>query len=151
MNLQGDEPLMNIEDIKNLQNKMIQTKSELGTLASIILKKDYYKNNDIVKVITNKTLDDTQFSEAIEFSREIPELTKNAYHHLGIYCYRIDTLKRFVSLSQSQNEIKNKLEQLRALENNININVALAKESSLGVDTEEDFLAIKKIMEYKLK
>ena len=49
------------------------------------------------------------------------------------------------------NEKKNKLEQLRALENNIKINVALAKSSSIGVDTEEDFVAIKKIMEYKSK
>ena len=50
---------------------------------------------------------------------------------------------------QSANEIKNRLEQLRALDNNIGINVALAKSSPIGVDTEEDFLAIKKIMEYK--
>ena len=61
----------------------------------------------------------------------------------------IETLKKFVSFDQSQNEIKNKLEQLRALDNQIIINVALAKESSIGVDTEEDFVAIKKIMEYK--
>ena len=52
-------------------------------------------------------------------------------------------------IHQSKNEIKNRLEQLRALDNNIRINVALAKESPLGVDTEEDFVAIKKIMEYK--
>ena len=48
-----------------------------------------------------------------------------------------------------QNEIQNKLEQLRALDNNIKINVSLAKNSSIGVDTKEDFVAIKKIMEYK--
>ena len=58
-------------------------------------------------------------------------------------------LKKFVSLQQSSNEIKNKLEQLRALDNDVNINVALAKSSPIGVDTEEDFVAIKKIMEYK--
>ena len=58
-------------------------------------------------------------------------------------------IKKFVSLDQSQNEIKNKLEQLRALDNNIKINVSLAKDLSIGVDTEEDFVAIKKIMEYK--
>ena len=52
-------------------------------------------------------------------------------------------------MSQSQNEIKNKLEQLRALDNNIKINVALAEASPIGVDTEEDYIALKKIMEYK--
>ena len=61
-----------------------------------------------------------------------------------------ETLKKFVSYNQSSNE-KERLEQLRALDNNIKINVALAKSSPIGVDTEEDFLAIKKIMEYKTR
>ena len=50
---------------------------------------------------------------------------------------------------QTKNEIKNRLEQLRALDNNIKINVALAESSPIGVDTKEDYLALKKIMEYK--
>ena len=74
---------------------------------------------------------------------------KNIYHHLGIYCYQLETLKKFVFKKQSVNEIKNRLEQLRAIDNNIKINVALAKSSPIGVDTEKDFVAIKKIMEYK--
>ena len=63
--------------------------------------------------------------------------------------YNVEILKRFISFKQSQNEIENRLEQLRALDNNINVNVALAKSSPIGVDTNEDFMAIKKIMEYK--
>ena len=70
--------------------------------------------------------------------------------HIGIYCYSSAALEEFVKLSQSQNEIKNRLEQLRALDNDIKINVALAKSSPIGVDTEEDYLALKKIMEYKV-
>ena len=73
----------------------------------------------------------------------------NIYHHIGIYCYSIETLKKFVELNQSKNEIENRLEQLRALDNDIEINVALASSSPIGVDTEEDYLALKKIMEYK--
>ena len=61
----------------------------------------------------------------------------------------METLKKFVSYKQSKNELKNKLEQLRALDHGLRINVALAKSSSIGIDTEEDFMAIKKIMEYK--
>ena len=57
--------------------------------------------------------------------------------------------EKFVQLNQSKNEIENRLEQLRALDNNIDINVSLAKSSPIGVDTEEDYLALKKIMEYK--
>ena len=149
MNLQGDEPLMNIEDIINLHNLMVKTKNKLGTLASNILDKDLYKKESIVKVITKESLGSSQFTEATNFTRKFNNSNKNIYHHLGIYCYQIETLKNFVSLDQTQNEIENKLEQLRALDNNIKINVALAKASSIGVDTEEDFLAIKKIMEYK--
>ncbi len=83
------------------------------------------------------------------FFRNSLEQNENTYHHLGIYCFQKEILKKFVSLNQSQNEIKNSLEQLRALDNNIKINVALAKSSPIGVDTEEDLVAIKKIMEYK--
>ena len=75
----------------------------------------------------------------------------NIYHHIGIYCYSTQTLEKFVKLNQSQNEIINRLEQLRAIDNNIKVNVALASTSPIGVDTEEDYLALKKIMEYKTK
>ena len=149
MNLQGDEPLMNIEDIQKLNNHMIQTKRDLGTLAAKINNKKVFENHDIVKVITEESLDDTKFPRAINFMRKLDKENNQAYHHLGIYCYKVEILKRFISFKQSQNEIKNKLEQLRALDNNININVALAKSSPIGVDTKEDFMAIKKIMEYK--
>jgi 3-deoxy-manno-octulosonate cytidylyltransferase (CMP-KDO synthetase) len=47
-------------------------------------------------------------------------------------------------LNQSKNEIKNKLEQLRVLDNDLKINIALAKSSPIGVDTKEDYLALKK-------
>jgi len=149
MNLQGDEPLMNIEDIRNLNEQMIKNRSQLGTLASKIKDQTLYENENIVKVLTNKKLDNSNFPEAINFVRKIFENSENIYHHLGIYCYKKETLKNFVSFNQSSNELKNKLEQLRALDNNIKINVALAKSSPIGVDTKEDFVAIKKIMEYK--
>ncbi len=149
MNLQGDEPLMNIEDIQNLNNHMIQTKRDLGTLAAKINNKKVFENHDIVKVITEESLDDTKFPRAINFMRKLDKKNKQAYHHLGIYCYNVEILKRFISFKQSQSEIENRLEQLRALDNNINVNVALAKSSPIGVDTKEDFMAIKKIMEYK--
>ena len=68
---------------------------------------------------------------------------------MGIYCYDTETLKKFVSFKQSKNELEKRLEQLRALDNNLDINVALANKSPVGVDTEEDYLAIKKIMKYK--
>ena len=149
MNLQGDEPLMNIHDIKNLNNQMRINNSQLGTLASKILDKGLYDNKNVVKVKTKENFDNLNFPEAVNFMRKILEQRENIYHHLGIYCYQKETLEKFVSFNQTPNEIKNKLEQLRALDNNIKINVALAKSSPIGVDTQEDFVAIKKIMEYK--
>ena len=149
MNLQGDEPLMNVGDIQNLNNNMINTKRDLGTLAAKINDKKVFENQDIVKVITEESLDVTKFPQALNFIRKLDIENNQTYHHLGIYCYNVEVLKRFISFKQSQNEIENRLEQLRALDNNINVNVALAKSSPVGVDTKEDFMAIKKIMEYK--
>ena len=149
MNLQGDEPAINIKDIISLNKKMISNKSKMGTLAAKIKDFKNLKNRDIVKVITKKKLKDDQFPEAETFVRNAINID-NIYHHIGIYCYSVETLKRFIELKQSKNEIKNKLEQLRALDNKININVALANSSPIGVDTEEDYLALKKIMEYKV-
>ena len=61
----------------------------------------------------------------------------------------METLEKFVQLNQTENEIEQRLEQLRALDNNIKVNVALAKSPPIGVDTEQDYMALKKIMEYK--
>ena len=101
-----------------------------------------------MKVIVKKSLSENTFPLAENFTRKII-LNKNVFHHIGIYCYEINTLKKIISFEQSKNEIKNKLEQLRALDNKIGVNVALANYSPIGIDTKEDYLALKKIMEYK--
>ena len=148
MNLQGDEPAINIEDIVNLNKKMIDSKSQMGTLAAKIKDIKDLENENIVKVLTKKNLDQDLFPEAKTFMRNTSNMN-NIYHHIGIYCYSNETLEKFVKLNQSKDEIKNRLEQLRALDNDINIQVSLAKSSPISVDTKEDYLALKKIMEYK--
>ena len=147
MNIQGDEPAINIQDIINLNQMMINHKAEIGTLAAKIQNKSDLTNENIVKVITQNNLEDDPFSYAKTFLRKSKD-TLNIYHHIGIYCYSSEILKNFVELAQSKNEIENRLEQLRALDNNIKINVALASKAPIGIDTEEDYLALKKIMEY---
>jgi 3-deoxy-manno-octulosonate cytidylyltransferase (CMP-KDO synthetase) len=149
MNLQGDEPNIDIRDIVSLNNFMKSSKANIGTLASKINDNNMYSNENVFKVITEKVLDNKNFPKALNFKRKINEINNNIYHHLGIYCYSVEALEKFVNLKQSENEIKNRLEQLRALDNQQTINVALANSSPIGVDTEEDYLAIKKIMEYK--
>ena len=148
MNLQGDEPAINIEDIVSLKDKMINYQSKMGTLAAKIENEKDFQNKNIVKVQTESTLQENSFSEAEAFSR-ISKKLDNIYHHIGIYCYSAETLEKFVELNQTKNEIEQRLEQLRALDNSIKINVALAKSPPIGVDTEEDYMALKKIMEYK--
>ena len=68
MNLQGDEPLMNVNDIKNLNDLMIKNNTQLGTLASKILNKKSYQNQNIVKVITKEPFNKSNFPEALKFS-----------------------------------------------------------------------------------
>ena len=151
LNLQGDEPDINKDDIINLNNFMINQDAELGTLAAKIKDNKMLDNKNVVKVILENKLEESNFPTALNFTRDnLSADNQNIYHHVGIYSYKISVLEKFVSLDQTDNEKINKLEQLRALDNKLKINVALAKSSPIGVDTEEDYLAIKKIMEYKI-
>ena len=150
LNLQGDEPMIDPKDIINLNNLMIKNNSEIGTLASLIKENTILNNENVVKVITKEKLEKNNFTKATNFSRKnLSKQNSNIYHHIGIYAYKVSVLEKFINLNQTKNEIENHLEQLRALDNNITIMVALTKSSPIGVDTKEDFLAIKKIMEYK--
>ena len=148
MNIQGDEPGININDIKILDMKMKKNNSLIGTLASNILDNDLFQDENLVKVKIEESFKNNSFPYAQNFMRKTID-KKNIFHHIGIYCYQVKTLEKFISLNQSKNELVNKLEQLRALDNGIKINVALVKDSPMGVDTKEDYLAIKKIMKYK--
>jgi len=150
LNLQGDEPMIDPKDIINLNNLMIKNNSEIGTLASVIKDNTILNNENVVKVITKEKLEKNNFTKATNFSRKnLSKQNSNIYHHIGIYAYKVSVLEKFINLNQTKNEIENHLEQLRALDNNITIMVALAKSSPIGIDTKEDYLAIKKIMEYK--
>ena len=148
LNLQGDEPMLNSIDILRLNEIVTKSNFDMGTLCcNIINKKDLF-NENIVKVKTKEILNEKNSSKAISFFRKKNlENTNNLYHHLGIYIYKASILEKIVFLKQTENEKKNKLEQLRALENNIDIHTILAEKCSLGVDTKEDYLKLKKIME----
>ena len=101
-----------------------------------------YLDRNVVKAF----LDENQ--NAYDFKRDIYDSDiGGVFRHIGFYGFDRDTLFQFSSLPASKNEIKYSLEQFRALDNGIKINVALAKSSPIGKDTEEDYVAIKKIME----
>ena len=149
INLQGDEPMLDIEDVNNLLKKTIEKKSKISTLACQIEDEKFFLNKNIVKVTTKKELNQNNLSTASSFTREIENTQKNIYHHIGIYIYHVSYLEKFVQLEQTQSEKSQNLEQLRLMDNNIEIDVGLAKTKPIGVDTDEDYLEIKKIMEYK--
>ena len=152
INLQGDEPLIDISDIKNLNFQTVNNNSDLATLACKIdtSKQEKYSNSNIVKVVTQEDLQKKSISKAVKFERIIDAKKNNyIYQHIGIYIYKKSILKKFVKLNQTENEKVKKLEQLRALENGINIDVAYAKKIPIGVDTKEDYVELKNLMEYK--
>ena len=152
INLQGDEPLIDISDIKNLNFQTVNNNSDLATLACKIdtSKQEKYSNSNIVKVVTQEDLQKKSISKAVKFERIIDAKKNNyIYQHIGIYIYKKSILKKFVKLNQTENEKVKKLEQLRALENGINIDVTYAKTIPIGVDTKEDYVELKNLMEYK--
>jgi len=150
LNLQGDEPNIDVEDIIKLNNLMISNKADIGTLATKIKNNAMLVNKNVVKVNLTEKLSNDNFPIAINFSREnFSSKYENIYHHIGIYIYKVSTLKKFVFLNRTKNEIDFKLEQLRALDNNLKIDVIFANSVPIGVDTNEDYLEIKKLMEYK--
>ena len=148
INVQGDEPLINPELIKLLAKALEKNNINYVSACSNFANFDEYLNPNNVKVIFDKN----QF--ALEFYRE--PLIKNKkdwnsekhFHHIGIYGYTKEMLDNFCNLPISKLEDTLKLEQLRALENNIPLMI-LKYESKIyrGIDTPEDLLAIKKYLE----
>jgi len=140
INIQGDEPLIKVSTINKLielfkNNPLV----EMGTVVVLSDRSKIATNPNIVKAILAKD------SSALYFSRsEIPYIRESGkefpiYKHLGIYGYRKNTLKRLVSLPQSDLEKCEMLEQLRALENGIKIYaVVLQEDFGVGIDTPED-------------
>ena len=149
INLQGDEPNIDLNDLRHF-NKLINiNKPEIGTMAAEIDNKSKLKDENVVKVITESKITNENFPIALDFKRRANDQIINIYHHIGIYAFKPEILKKIIKLKQTKNEIKNRLEQLRAMENRIKINVALAKICPIGIDTMEDYVALKKILEYK--
>ena len=147
VNLQGDMPNINPHDISKFVAYMSSNSCEIGTLASNIRSVSELTNPNIVKVEVEKKLSSNIFSKAVDFYRISENNTLNLYHHIGIYAFTRDALVRYVKLKRSRLELERKLEQLRALENNLSIYVGYVETSPLSVDTKEDLIEIKKFME----
>ena len=150
INLQGDEPLIDINDIRNLNYITQKNKFDITTLAIKLKNKKILNSKNIVKVVTKKKISFRKSQKAVNFFRTSKKKYKNFYQHIGIYQYSVSALKKFFNLKRTMNEKKNRLEQLRALDNKMSIHVVLAKKNVVGVDTKEDYIELKKILEYKI-
>jgi 3-deoxy-manno-octulosonate cytidylyltransferase (CMP-KDO synthetase) len=147
INLQGDMPNIDPLAIKLLDKFIKNNSYEIATLATKLNSKKDLENKNIVKVETKKEMQINNFSNALDFFRLKDINQKNFYyHHIGIYGYQYETLKKFISLKRSNNEIARSLEQMRAMDNNISLIVGLTDSYPLGVDTIEDLEEIRNIM-----
>ncbi len=149
VNLQGDMPNINPTSITELVNYMKDQKCDIGTLASDIKSNEEINNENVVKVALKKRISNNVFEKAVDFFRINTNSFDNLYHHIGIYAFTNKALMRYVNLERSKLEKERKLEQLRALENNMSIHVGYVKHSPLSVDTEKDLIEIKKLMDKK--
>ena len=147
VNLQGDMPNIKPEAISTLVDYMSTDNCDISTLASDLKSPDELEDPNIVKVELKEKLSDNIFLRANDFFRLNTKSSENLYHHIGIYGFTNKALVRYVSLKRSKLEIERRLEQLRALENMMSIHVGYIKSSPLSVDTEEDLIEIKKLME----
>jgi 3-deoxy-manno-octulosonate cytidylyltransferase (CMP-KDO synthetase) len=148
INFQGDMPNLNPQAIKDLAEHMKKNLCDVGTLASLIKKDHEEKDPNVVKVVVESDIKNRSFAKAIDFFRISNEpLSKLVYHHVGIYAFTNKALIRYVSLDRSKLEVERKLEQLRALEDKMKIDVGYIEACPLSVDTEADLLAVKKVME----
>ena len=148
INLQGDMPNIDSLAIKNLIDHMKKNSCDIGTLASDLNVEKEEKDPNVVKLISKNNLKEVNFSTALDFFRLYSKpVMRNTYHHVGIYGFTNKALIRYVSLKRSKLELERKLEQLRALENNMKIDVGYIESCPFSVDTEEDLSKVKKIME----
>ena len=147
INLQGDMPNIKPEAISDLVEYMDSGKCDIGTLASNLESQQKLNNSNVVKVAVKEKLENNNFLKADDFFRVNTNSSYNLYHHIGIYAFTNKALIRYVSLKRSKLELERKLEQLRALENNMSIHVGYIKSPPLSVDTEHDLNEIRNLME----
>jgi 3-deoxy-manno-octulosonate cytidylyltransferase (CMP-KDO synthetase) len=138
VNLQGDLPALDPAQIRAVADALVQSGADIATLAAEITDPSERDNPSVVKAIVAWERNG-QLGRALYFTRATaPTGDGPLFHHVGIYAYRREALARFVGLPPSPLEMREKLEQLRALEANMSIAVARVDSVPLSVDTPAD-------------
>jgi 3-deoxy-manno-octulosonate cytidylyltransferase (CMP-KDO synthetase) len=147
VNVQGDLPTLAPEDLRAVLGPLSDPAVDIATLAAEITRASEKTNPNVVKVVGSPVSPIAREDgrpalmrlRALYFTRTTaPSGEGPLYHHIGLYAYRRAALKRFIGLPPSPLELREKLEQLRALEAGMRIDVAIVNSVPLGVDTPEE-------------
>jgi 3-deoxy-manno-octulosonate cytidylyltransferase (CMP-KDO synthetase) len=144
VNVQGDLPTIEPADIRAALAPLSDPAVDIATLAAVITDKAELSNPNVVKAIGAPTTSGR--FRAATFTRADAAGPGPHYHHIGLYAYRRAALERFVKLPPSANEQREKLEQLRALDAGMRIDVVVVASVPLGVDTPEELAKARKLL-----
>ena len=144
VNVQGDLPTVGADDIRTALKPLADRNVDIATLAAVITDPHERTNPSVVKVSGREIAPGRL--HATTFTRENATGPGPHYHHIGLYAYRRAALERFVKLPPSAGERREKLEQLRALDNGMRIDAMVVKSVPLGVDTLEDLEKARKLL-----
>lgn len=145
INIQGDLPYFSNSLIFSIVELMKDKKIDIGS-AACNLEKNELNDSNIVKA---EVVFKNNFGYATDFLRKTDH-SPNLYHHIGIYAFRPTTLKKFVSLKQTKEEISRRLEQMRALNNNMKIGLVKASKNPVSIDSIDDLKKIRLLLRKKL-
>jgi 3-deoxy-manno-octulosonate cytidylyltransferase (CMP-KDO synthetase) len=145
VNVQGDLPTLAPADVAAAIAPLADPAVDIGTLAAVIKRAEERSNPNVVKVVGTPI--SASRLRALYFTRApAPFGDGPLYHHIGLYAYRRAALARFVGLAPSPLEQREKLEQLRALEAGMRIDVAIVDSVPLGVDTPQELERAREIL-----
>jgi 3-deoxy-manno-octulosonate cytidylyltransferase (CMP-KDO synthetase) len=145
VNLQGDFPTISPDNIRAVLGPLSDPEVDIATLAAEIHTEEESTNPNVVKMIGSPV--NARRLRALYFSRATaPWGDGPRYHHAGLYAYRRKALQRFVALPPSPLELREKLEQLRALEAGMRIDATIVESVPRGVDTPADLETTRQIL-----
>jgi 3-deoxy-manno-octulosonate cytidylyltransferase (CMP-KDO synthetase) len=144
VNVQGDLPTIDPADIRAALTPLADPAVDIATLAAEIAEPSERTNPNVVKAIGAKIATDRL--RAVTFTRADAAGRGPHYHHIGLYAYRRAALERFVALPPSAGEMRERLEQLRALDAGMRIDIVVVESVPLGVDTPDELARAREIL-----
>lgn len=144
MNVQGDQPTIDPTILPKAFHLLSNTSTDIGTLVAPMTDPTTIANPNVVKAVLSLR-PSTEEARALYFTRaQAPYGEGTYYYHIGVYSYKRNALDRFVTLAPTPLELRERLEQLRAMEHGMTIDAAIVSTIPVSVDTPEDLEKAKK-------